>query len=119
LSDGTKKALNSFRLSPLLAGLVLLLSPSGRAADSSDACELVRWVLRDERELKGIPFPDVVLAATRKKVIPIDLEKDAAWLARIGHALDRTLGTLNEPDGKIHDTERWRGKRRQIELILS
>lgn len=96
----------------LLSGWV---SPSVRAADSADACELVRWVLKDEQDLKGIPFPDVVLAATGKKVIPVDPEKDAVWLARIGRALDRTLNALNEPDGKIHDTARVNEASRHVE----
>ncbi len=104
---------NSFSF--LLAGVALLASPAVRAEDSADACELVRWVLRDERGLKDIPFPDVVLAATGKKVIPVDPKNDAAWLERIGRALDRTLHALNEPEGKIHDTARVNEASRHVE----
>jgi len=55
------------------------------------------------------------MAATGKKVIPIDPENDAMWLGRIGRALDRTLSALNEPGGEIHGTARVNEASRHIE----
>jgi len=105
---------NSFRPF-LLAGVVALISPAVHAADPAEAGALIHRVLADGQDLSGIPFPDVVLAATGKKVIPVDPKNDAAWLGRIGRALDRTLHALNEPDGKIHDTSRVNEASRHVE----
>jgi hypothetical protein len=56
--------------------------------------------MNDEHELNGVPFSEVVHAATGKRVIPLDVTNvtDRALVAKIGRALDAVLSKLNAPD---------------------
>lgn len=92
-----------------LATLLLAL-PAVRASDTST---LIRWLLDKDRALEGIPFTEVVEAATGKNIVPIDAESDALWMATLGLILDRTLDALNEPghpirsSGRINEASRF------------
>lgn len=88
----------------LLAGFLafpLALPAKGKAPEPSPA-ELVRWLLGHQDDLRDIPFAEVVLAATGKRIIPVDPGRDAAMLQKLGDALDATLAALNDPAHAIH-----------------
>lgn len=76
----------------------------GQATPTDDAREFIGWLLQDDRELKGIPFPDVVLAVAGKKVLPLNtnLVEDRDLLVRIGRALDEVLQRMNAVDNVVH-----------------
>lgn len=92
--------------------LALLCLPSGpmegQGTSTDDAREFIGWLLQDDRELKGIPFPEVVLAVSGKKVIPLSTNRvdDRELLARIGRGLDEVLRRMNAADNAIHKQKR-------------
>lgn len=79
-----------------------------QATSTDDAREFIGWLLQDDRELKGIPFPQVVLAVSGKQVLPLDtnLVEDRELLARIGRALDEVSRRMNAADNSIHKQKR-------------
>jgi hypothetical protein len=81
----------------------------------SDAAEFIGWLLQDDRDLKGIPFSEVLAATTGKKILPVDPAKDQAWLKKLGAILDRTLAKLNDPSHPIHSAGRINEASRFIE----
>lgn len=81
----------------------------------SDAAEFIDWLLQDERDLKGIPFSEVLAATTGKKILPVDPEADKPWLEKLGAILDRTLAKLNDPSHPIHTAGRINEASRFIE----
>lgn len=64
---------------------------------------LIPWLLKEDGELKGIPFADVIRATTGKKIIAIDpkSEADQRIIQKIGVALDEVVRRLNEPGSVI------------------
>jgi len=80
----------------ILVFLSLCLCSSVRLL-ARDADTLIQWLLEDERDLKSIPFSDVVKAATEKQIIPVNRtnETDRVLLSKIGSALDRVLAKMN------------------------
>ncbi len=98
--------------------VLLALAGAGLATagePSKDTGDLISWLLEDGRDMRAIPFPDVLAATTGKKVIPIDPEADKALLARLGQVLDKVLADLNEPSQGIHQAGRINEASRFIE----
>jgi hypothetical protein len=99
-----------------VALVALLLTAPFRLSDGkSDNAELVRWLVAHQDDLKDVPFGDVVMAATGKRILPVDPRRDAAILQKLGVALDATLLALNEPSHSIHLTGRVNEASRFIE----
>ncbi|MEI6492469.1 MAG: hypothetical protein WCO94_07965 [Verrucomicrobiota bacterium] len=84
-------------------------------ADSKDTGDLIAWLLEDGRDMRAIPFSEVLAATTGKKIIPIDPESDRAWLGRLGKVLDQMLADLNDPSQGIHKAGRINEASRFIE----
>ena len=79
------------------------------AAETNKNVRALVSVLRDsEAELRGIPFAEVVQAATGKRVIPFHSTNDVdrALLAKIGTALDKVLVQMNAPDSPAQQQKR-------------
>lgn len=89
----------------LLIALALLAAAPLRAADVARA---VADLMRDGPELTGVPFADVVHAATGHRVIPLTPTNtaDARLIAHIGRAMDAVLRRLNAPDSPAHAKRR-------------
>lgn len=70
-----------------------------RAADTNhvDIGQAVLAVAKADRELKEIPFAEVVKAATGKRILPFDLnnETDRELLSKIGAAMDEVMKRMN------------------------
>ena len=98
-----------------LATVFLSLPVLADDAPHSDTRELISWLLEDGRDLKGIPFSDVLFATTGKRILPVDPVADQAWLGRLGKALDRVLAELNAPSHSIHRAVRINEASRYIE----
>ncbi|MSU63362.1 MAG: hypothetical protein EXS31_13365 [Pedosphaera sp.] len=64
---------------------------------AADVDSLIQWLMEDERDLKGIPFGEVVRATTGHKINPLQAtnEEDQVLLRKIGGALDRVLVLMN------------------------
>ena len=107
--------------SPILQILHLLLLavipslPAATSSKESDTATLIHWLLEDDRDLKGIPFRDVLAATTGKKIHPVNPAKDAAWLAQLGKVLDRAVSSLNDTAHPIHNAGRVNEASRFIE----
>ena len=84
---------------------LLLLAPALFAADMA---RLVTGLMSEENELNGVPFAEVVHAATGKHVIAIQPTNnvDRELIAKIGHALDKVLVRLNAPDSPARAKKR-------------
>ena len=89
--------------------------PQVLGAQSKDTGSLISWLLEDGRDLRAIPFPDVLAATTGRKIIPVDPETDRAWLGRLGKVLDRMLEDLNDPSQEIHKARRINEASRFVE----
>jgi hypothetical protein len=87
--------------------LLLLVALTLRLA-AGDAVGLIHWLLEEDRDLKGIPFSEIVLATTGKRILPINAgsDTDRALLAKIGTALDRVLEKANLPGNAAQRTRR-------------
>ncbi len=91
-----------------IATILLLFATSCSRAIAGDAENLIHWLLTEERDLKGVPFSEVVQASASKRIIPIDpaQETDRLLLRKIGEALDRVLTRLNAPDSAAQKEQR-------------
>jgi hypothetical protein len=96
-----------------LAGLVAS-APHIRSDETKpDSAVLIEWLLQDGRDLKGIPFSEVLAATTGKKILPVN--PDVLWLKRLAAVLDRTLAAMNDPAHPIHSVGRINEASRFIE----
>ncbi len=70
--------------------------------------QLVPQLMADEHELRGIPFAEVVKAATGKQLLPFNPADvvDCALLARIGAAMDKVLERMNAPGSPAQQQKR-------------
>ncbi len=69
---------------------------------------LIPWLLQENRELRGIPFSEVIFDATGKKVIAIDPknETDQRVIKQISCVLDEVVRRMNDPNSRIKDIAR-------------
>ncbi len=93
--------------------LLSLLPSLGRARSAASSPEspvdaLIPWLLQEGKELRGIPFGEVILATTGKHVLPIapNSETDQRVIKQISAALDEVMRRLNAPDSVIQDIPR-------------
>jgi hypothetical protein len=88
-----------------LAALLFLTQLSAHAADLQP---LVSALMRSEQELSGVPFAEIVKAATGKQVIAVNPTNsiDRELLAKVGRALDEVLGKLNATDSPAQSKRR-------------
>jgi len=85
--------------------LVLALTLTSFAADVQS---IVTTLMNDEAELKGVPFSEVVHAATGNRVVPLHMTNavDRELVAKIGRAMDEVLRKLNAPDSPAQSKRR-------------
>ncbi|MDQ6808712.1 MAG: hypothetical protein M3Z64_04720 [Verrucomicrobiota bacterium] len=69
---------------------------------------LIPWLLHEGNELRGIPFPQVILDATGKRVLPVDAsnEIDQRVIRQISTVLDEVLKRMNAADSPIQGIAR-------------
>ena len=75
---------------------------------SRQSTHLLPWLLQENRELREIPFSEVILDATGKKVIAVDKnnETDQRVIKQIGDVLDEVVRRMNGPDSRIQGIAR-------------
>jgi hypothetical protein len=85
--------------------LALALTLTSFAADVQS---IVTTLMRDEEELKGVPFSEVIHAATGKRVVPLNMTNaaDRELVAKIGRAMDEVLKQLNALDSPAQSKRR-------------
>jgi hypothetical protein len=69
---------------------------------------LIPWLLDENRQLRGIPFSEVIADATGKKVLPFDAkdEVNQRVAKQISAALDQVVKRMNAPDSPIQNISR-------------
>jgi hypothetical protein len=70
--------------------------------------QLIPWLLDEGRQLRGIPFAEVILDATGKRVLPVNTkdEIDQRVIRQISAACDETIKRFNTPDSAIQNVVR-------------
>jgi hypothetical protein len=65
--------------------------------------ELIPWLLRENHDLREIPFSQVIFDATGRKVLPLDPKNlaDQSIIKRISDVLDGVLRRVNEPGNPV------------------
>jgi len=92
----------------LLVCGIIALAVAVRGAEPKSVEAVVQSVMSEEAELRGVPFSEVIQAATGKRILPVDAG-DAATrelLGKISGALDKTLARMNAPDSPAHAERR-------------
>jgi hypothetical protein len=81
---------------------------SPRAEQKAAVDQLIPWLLDEDKQLRGIPFSEVIFDTTGKKVLPFDPKNqdDQRVLAHIRSALDKVMAELNAPDSVIQKIPR-------------
>src|SRR5438128_11720209 len=78
--------------------------PTPATASSKAAVDqLIPWLLDQDRQLHGIPFTELIVDVTGKKVISFDPknEVDQRVVKQISAACDETMKRLNAPESSI------------------
>jgi hypothetical protein len=80
----------------------------GASEPRSPVDALIPWLLQKDSQLRGIPFGEVIFAATGKKVIPIDPKNgtDQRVIKQISTVLDEVVRRLNQPGSAIEGIPR-------------
>ena len=83
-------------------------APSVAPTPKSPIDTLIPWLLQERTGLRGIPFGEVILAATGKHVLPVDPknETDQRVIKQISGVLDEVMRRLNAPDSVIQGIPR-------------
>jgi hypothetical protein len=70
--------------------------------------QLITWLLDEDRQLRGIPFAEVIFDATGKHVLPLDpkSETDQHVIKQISAACDETMKRFNAPASAIQNVAR-------------
>src|SRR5437762_9380420 len=76
-------------------------SPTRATAAPVD--QLIPWLLNEDRQLRGIPFSEVIFDTTGKRVLTFNRqdETNQRVAKQISAACDETLKRLNAPDSVI------------------
>jgi hypothetical protein len=84
------------------------VATSATPASKSPVDTLIPWLFQEGNALRGIPFSEVILAATGKRVLPIDPknETDQRVIKQISGVLDEVMRRLNAPDSVIQGIPR-------------
>jgi hypothetical protein len=84
-------------------------APTAQAAAAKPAVDqLIPWLLDESAQLRGIPFSEVIVDVTGKKVLPFDAknEVDQRVSKAIAVACDETVKRLNAADNPVQKVER-------------
>jgi hypothetical protein len=100
----------------LSRGLLLAREPETKPASTMPATEeakapvdqLIPWLLDEDKQLRGIPFNEVIKDVTGKRVIAFDPknEVDQRVIKGISGACDEAIKRLNAPDSVIQSIQR-------------
>ncbi|HCX28854.1 MAG TPA: hypothetical protein DHU55_03650 [Blastocatellia bacterium] len=77
-------------------------------APKSPVDQLIPWLLDEDRQLQGIPFSEVIVDVTGKKVLAFDPknETDRRVVKQISAVLDEVTRRMNAPDSPIQNISR-------------
>ena len=98
------KLISSFAAIGLASAALAQTSP----APKGPVDRLIPWLLDEDQQLRGIPFSEVILDTTGKKVLPFDANNavDQRVAKAISTACDETMKRLNAPGSTIRNVDR-------------
>ena len=119
LAEGVRTILNP-PVSRLLSPWILLTclaasafaqpaaAPPSPAPAKPSVDALIPWLLREDAQLRAIPFPEVIFDATGKKVVAIDAQAavDQRVIKQIARVLDEVVRRVNAPDNGFKNIPR-------------
>jgi hypothetical protein len=70
--------------------------------------QLIPWLLDEDKQLRGVPFSELIFDTTGKKVLPFNANNavDQRVAKAISAACDKTMKRLNAPDSPIQHVDR-------------
>ncbi len=70
--------------------------------------QLIPWLFNEDRQLQGIAFSEVILAATGKHVLPVDMknEVDQRAIKQVSGVLDAVMKRMNTPGNPVQNVGR-------------
>lgn len=70
--------------------------------------QLITWLLDEGRQLRGIPFAEVIFDTTGERILPVNPkdEIDQRVIRQISAACDQTIKRFNTPDSAIQNVAR-------------
>src|SRR5256885_671748 len=82
--------------------------PANTSAAKPEVDQLIPWLLNEGAQLRGIPFSEVIVDVTGKKVIPFDPKNEVDQRVRkaIAAACDETIKRLNAADSPVQKVAR-------------
>jgi len=88
--------------------LTLVLLLTALPLPAAEVARVVQSLMAEENELAGVPFAEVVAAATGKKVLPLQAtnSSDRELLAKISGAMDAVLHKMNATNGPAQQKRR-------------
>jgi hypothetical protein len=93
--------------------VLCLILASLAAAFAQDASkppvdQLVPWLLREDHDLREIPFGQVIFAATGKRLLAIDPknEADRRLIKNVSDVLNEVMKRMNAPDSPVQNVAR-------------
>jgi hypothetical protein len=83
-------------------------TPAANSTSPSPIDELIPWLLREDHDLRGIPFSKVILDATGKRVLAINPKSttDQCVINQLSSVLDEAMKRMNAPDSAIQGIPR-------------
>jgi hypothetical protein len=90
------------------ATFLVAQAPPRPIPSSAPVDQLIPWLLKEDQELRGIPFAEVIRDTTGKKVIPINPTDpaDERVIKALSGALDELVARINQPDSAIQKIAR-------------
>jgi hypothetical protein len=84
------------------------VAASAQETNKPPVDELVPWLLREDQQLREIPFSQVVFAATGKRLLAVNPNDDAdrAVLKVISDVLNEVMNRMNAPDSPVQKVAR-------------
>ena len=83
---------------------VFIVAPlAAEQASKAPVDQLVPWLLREDQELREIPFSQVIFAATGKRLLAIDprSEADQRVIKSLTEVLNEVMQRMNAPDSPV------------------
>ena len=70
--------------------------------------QLIPWLLDEDQQLRGVPFSELILDTTGRKVLPFEANNavDQRVAKAISAACDDAIKRLNAPDSEIQKIDR-------------
>lgn len=102
-------------------GMTILASVvMAQSAPKPPVDQLIPWLLSEDRQLRGIPFSEVIFDVAGKKVLPVDQknEVDRHVVKQISGVLDEVMKRMNAPDSAVQSVGRINEVSSHVEDLL-